>query len=335
MISIPRLVPAQGADEGSSNDSLLKESALERKLAGMMQLDHCVTTGFARNALFLLLKALDLPAKSEIILPAFTCSILEVVIRLAGHCPVPVDAEKGGVNIDPDLIRKALSKKTRAIIVVHTYGIAASIGPICEIARSNGCFVIEDISHSLFVTSGDRMLGCYGDFALLSLTKKIRNFEGGAVCSNNSEVIAAIRSLRQEYYIPREWSWQSVGDRFLRYAGSSWEAGFSFSSLLMLKALDLCNDLFFKGNYGLTLDPSGFRMHTLPARIALGKLGGVRARAGQLHYRAGIPSAGKSLQRCCSFRTWRNPHEPGLFPRADFLYENYRVFSRIIRFNRD
>ena len=109
--------------------------ALERKLAELAPLKHFVATGFARNGLFLLARALGWDASAEIIIPAFTCPVIRHTIESAGAMPVPVDAEPDGLNIDADLIEKAITDKTRAVYVVHTYGTAAHMERICAVAK--------------------------------------------------------------------------------------------------------------------------------------------------------------------------------------------------------
>ncbi|HQL84020.1 MAG TPA: aminotransferase class I/II-fold pyridoxal phosphate-dependent enzyme, partial [Spirochaetota bacterium] len=170
--------------------------ALERKLAELAPLKHFVATGFARNGLFLLARALGWDASAEIIIPAFTCPVIRHTIESAGAMPVPVDAEPDGLNIDADLIEKAITDKTRAVYVVHTYGTAAHMERICAVAKRHNLAVIEDVAHAPFYRYRGRQLGTWGDFAVYSFTKKLVNYEGGAIGTNDT---AAFREMMRRY----------------------------------------------------------------------------------------------------------------------------------------
>ena len=115
---------------------------LEKKLSELMPLKHFLATGFSRNSLFLLIKAYGWEKGREIIIPAFTCPVIPKTIELSGMTPVPVDSESDGLNIDPDLVCSAITEKTCAIYVVHTYGTPAKIDKIVAIAREKGLIVM-------------------------------------------------------------------------------------------------------------------------------------------------------------------------------------------------
>jgi len=333
--------------------------ALERKLAELAPLKHFVATGFARNGLFLLARALGWDASAEIIIPAFTCPVIRHTIESAGAMPVPVDAEPDGLNIDADLIEKAITDKTRAVYVVHTYGTAAHMERICAVAKRHNLAVIEDVAHAPFYRYRGRQLGTWGDFAVYSFTKKLVNYEGGAIGTNDTAAFREMMRLRDQYQAARPAFFTGLIDSYVRLVGSWWESGFSTASLCLMKLNDLVNRIAFRGAYGIGIDPGRFMPGDTAGRITVRRLDALKEAAvnDDARFRAfrqgmggiiglhGIHQYGEDTLpryftgsvrnrggwlRLLSFRTWRNCNTPGDFPRADYLFASHRVFSKAI-----
>lgn len=135
---------------------------------------HHLASGYAfafwkgRAALYAILKALDIKSGDEIILPAFTCVVVPNTILAAGARPVYVDIKPDDYNIDLEQIERAITSRTRAIIVQHTFGLPAAVDRICEIAAERGVFVIEDCAHALGTTYLGKPLGTFGNAAFFS-----------------------------------------------------------------------------------------------------------------------------------------------------------------------
>jgi len=331
---------------------------LQEKLAALLPLRHFIVTGFSRNGLFLLIKALRLSSSDEIIIPAFTCSIIRHTIEESGVKPVPVDAEDNGLNIDPEKIKKSITSRTKMIYVVHTYGTAAQIDAICSIAKKYNLLVIEDLAHAPFALYKGKPLGTYGDFAVLSFTKKNINFEGGAIGTNNTSIYAKMVMLQREYDRKRSYSLDFIIDNTVRLVGSWWESKFSLVSLFWMKFNDFLNVVLYKGAYGIKIDKMRFTASEGSCRTTLRQLDMLFKKYREnktdyikykdningicmydLHqeesdtrpfYFTGALMKQSWLLRLLSFRTWRNCNEPGLYPRADYLHNNYRIFAKFI-----
>ncbi|MBN2158251.1 MAG: aminotransferase class I/II-fold pyridoxal phosphate-dependent enzyme [Spirochaetes bacterium] len=309
---------------------------LEERLEDLIPLKHFIITGFARNGLFLLVKACKWE-KAEIIVPAFTCSIIRHTIEEAGAVPVPVDSEDNGINIDPRKIERAITPLTRALYVVHTYGTAAQIEAIAAIAKKHRLMLIEDLAHAPFALYNDKPLGTFGDFAILSFTKKIINYEGGSIGTNNTTVYKKMLLLQKEYQRSRSISLNFFIDNYVRLVGSWWETKFSPAALLLMKLNDIINVVIHKGAYGIKIDHERFHPSTTACRITIRQLDSLFKKyrdedktASQKQYFTGTVMEQNRLYRLLSFRTWRNSNSPGLYPRADYLYSNYRIFSKAI-----
>ena len=343
----------------AARETLHPALALERRLSELVPLKHFVATGFARNGLFLLARALGWDDTTEVLVPAFTCPVIRHAVEATGAQAVPVDAEADGLNLDPVLAEKAVTGRTKAIYVVHTYGTAARMEQICALAKRHGLVVIEDVAHAPFHRYRGRQLGTWGDFAIYSFTKKTVNYEGGAVGTNDTAAYNALVALREQ--CQREGAITPAGiiDGYVRLVGSWWESGFSIVALGLMKLNDLANRIIFRGAYGIGIDPGKFMPGRTASRVTLRQLDALSdaAAGSDARYRAfressigairiyGAPrdaadtlpryftgslERSGALMKLISFRTWRNGNARGEFPRADHLYEHYRVFSKAI-----
>ncbi|MDY6933084.1 MAG: aminotransferase class I/II-fold pyridoxal phosphate-dependent enzyme [Spirochaetota bacterium] len=337
----------------------MERDRLEKRLCCLMSLKHFVLTGYARNGLYLLIKALGWDHNTEIITPAFTCSIIPKTIEKAGVRPIPIDSEEAGLNIDPQKLEKAITMNTKAIYVIHTYGTAARIDEICAIANEHNLIVIEDLAHSLFSYYKGKQLGTYGDFALLSFTKKIINFEGGAIGTNNTTIYENMLSIQNSYTKYRFFTFNDIVNNITRIIGSIWESKFYSIALVLMKMMDISDKVFYNGQYGLDVDSRKFFMHEIAKRITLMQLDSLFIRNKDRKknsdyvdfirkfskvmkfpdlnqnsndtlplYNVGIIKK-NPLNSFFSFRTWFNNYEFGRYPRADYLYSNLRIFANM------
>jgi len=133
----------------------------------------------------------DVRAGDEVILPSFTfVSCANAVIRAGGR-PVFADIDPRTLNLDPASVERAITPRTRAIIVVHYAGAAADLDALGALAERHGLRIIEDAAHALGARSAGRPLGTIGDFGCFSFhgTKDVVCGEGGAlVCRDERDV---------------------------------------------------------------------------------------------------------------------------------------------------
>ncbi|NIA09598.1 MAG: hypothetical protein GWP10_07690, partial [Nitrospiraceae bacterium] len=152
-----------------------------------------------RSSLLTILKSLDLPANSQVLLQAFTCNAAVNPILWAGLKPVFVDVDQS-FNVSPeDLENKIkLAENPKVLMVQHTFGWPARMDKILSIAKKYNLIVIEDCAHSLGAKYQDKKIGTFGDFAFFSFgrDKIISSVYGGAVLINNPKYR---QSFQQEY----------------------------------------------------------------------------------------------------------------------------------------
>ncbi|MBA7517204.1 GDP-perosamine synthase [subsurface metagenome] len=150
--------------------------------------------------LFLGLLALDLPRGSEIIIPSFTFFASASSAVFAGLTPVFVDVNRETYNLDVELVEKAITPETRAIMPVHIYGQACEIDAVMDIARKHDLMVIEDAAQGFGVSYNGRHTGTFGDVAMISFfaDKTITTGEGAVVLTQREDIYQRLRMLRNQ-----------------------------------------------------------------------------------------------------------------------------------------
>lgn len=159
---------------------------------------HLTTSG--TSALEMACMLVDIGPGDEVIVPSYTFSSTANAIVLFGGVPVFVDIRPDTKNIDEQKIEAAITKKTKAIMVVHYAGIGCEMDKIMEIARNHGLFVIEDAAQGVDSLYNDRYLGTIGDVGCYSFheTKNYSMGEGGGISINNEELIARGDIIREK-----------------------------------------------------------------------------------------------------------------------------------------
>lgn len=149
-------------------------------------------------ALHLAVKALGLGPKDEVIVPAFTMMSPVFALLYERVKPKLVDVDKKYWVVTPDSISRAVSKKTKAILIVHLYGNPVAMDEVKEIADKHGLFIIEDCAEALGSTYKGKKVGTFGDVSCFSFfaNKLITCGEGGMVCTSNDEIADKVSQYR-------------------------------------------------------------------------------------------------------------------------------------------
>ncbi len=182
--------------------------AFEQEFAQFLGGGHVRTcsTEYGRMALYFILKALDLPAGSEIIVPAFTFWVVPEIARVAGLTPVFADVDPTTFTLSPAAVARAITPKTRAILPTHLYGLACDMDPILELAQQHNLKVIEDCAHSLGATYKGRMVGTLGDGSFFSFQafKPLNTYGGGLGWVKDAEIARKVGELADAEQWPDE-----------------------------------------------------------------------------------------------------------------------------------
>jgi perosamine synthetase len=177
-----------------------KLDEFENALAKYVGVSEAVAVSSGTTALHLCLRALGVGEGDEVILPSFAFIAVANAVRYVGAIPVFVDIDPITLNLDYQKIEAAISPRTRAILVVHTFGYPAAMKEILEIARSHKLYLIEDACEALGAEYDGRKAGSFGDVAIFGFypNKQITTGEGGAVVTRNDGLASHFRMLRNQ-----------------------------------------------------------------------------------------------------------------------------------------
>jgi dTDP-4-amino-4,6-dideoxygalactose transaminase len=173
--------------------------AFETEFAAYCGATDSVGVGNGLEALFLILQAYGIGAGDEVLVPASTFIATWLAVHHTGAKPVPVEIQENTSNLDPDRIQAAVTSRTKAIIAVHLYGQPADMDAIRAIAARNSLRVIEDAAQAHGAKYKGLRSGVLADAASFSFypTKNLGALgDGGAVVSNDYQLIEAVRRLR-------------------------------------------------------------------------------------------------------------------------------------------
>lgn len=174
-----------------------KVAAFEQAFAERHQVTHALATTSCTTALHLILVAMGIGPGDEVIVPAFTWVATANVVIYCGATPVFADVDPLTNNISPEEIARRLTAKTKAIIVVHLFGLCADMDAIREVVPQH-IKIIEDAACAAGASYKGVSAGALGDAAAFSFhpRKSITTGEGGMVTTNKSELADIINKLR-------------------------------------------------------------------------------------------------------------------------------------------
>ena len=212
----------------------------ERKLEQKFQRRFAILTNSGSSANLLAYAALELEKGDEVITSALAFPTTVNPIIQMGQTPVFIDSEPGTYNINTDQLEKAMSSRTRAIVVAHFLGNPANMDAITEFARENKLSIIEDCCDAAGAKYGGKPVGSFSAASTYSFypAHQITTGEGGAVLTDNPGIAKRVRSLR-------DWGrdcWCKPGENDTcgkRFAGS-WDHKYTYSRIgWNLKSTDI------------------------------------------------------------------------------------------------
>lgn len=171
----------------------------EKRFAEAHQVKHCFAVSSGTDGNHLALWSLGIGPGDEVIIPANTFIATAWGATLNGATPVFVDCDKDNYNINPDKIEAAITKKTKAIVVVHLYGQPADMDRLKTIADENNLYLVEDCAQSHFAEYKGKRTGSFGITASFSFYpgKNLGAYgEGGAVTTNDDKIARKIQMMR-------------------------------------------------------------------------------------------------------------------------------------------
>jgi dTDP-4-amino-4,6-dideoxygalactose transaminase len=191
-------------------------AAFEQEVAKLCGVAHGIGVASGTDALILALRACGVQSGDEVVLPAFTFVATGSAVSALGAKPVFADIRPETYNVDPAEFERRVTPRTRAIMVVHLYGLPADMDPIRAFAKSRKLPVIEDNAQAIGASYKGIRTGSLGDAACFSFypTKNLGAYgDAGLVTTNSAELAARIRTLRNHgqtgKYLSAEPGWNS------------------------------------------------------------------------------------------------------------------------------
>ena len=200
---IPHSRPTLGEEEAQAAARVVASGQLaegpqtahfEREFAAFLGQPHAIAASSGTAALHLVLAAMGIGPGDEVILPSFVCSALLNAVNYTGAEAVLADIEAATLNMDPLDAARRLSRRTKALIVPHMFGLPADLDRLLEL----GVPIIEDCAQSVGAFHGSRPLGSRGRAAVFSFyaTKVLAAGEGGMVVTSDRELADRVRDLK-------------------------------------------------------------------------------------------------------------------------------------------
>lgn len=206
---IPHSKPTLSEEDASavagviSSGYISQGSAVEKfesDMSGYIGVKGAAAVSSGTAALHLSLIALGVKEGDDIAIPSYVCPALLNAVNYIGANPLLIDIGYDSYNISPSDLKRRLTKKTKAVIAPHIFGLPADIEEILNI----GIPVIEDCAQSIGASYKGKKVGSFGDCAILSFyaTKVMTTGEGGMVLSNSDRILEKIRGLREYDHKP-------------------------------------------------------------------------------------------------------------------------------------
>jgi dTDP-4-amino-4,6-dideoxygalactose transaminase len=211
----------------------------EQKFANYLGVKHAFSVSNGTAALHIANLALNIKSGDEVIVPSLTFVATANSILYTGAKPIFADVEsQHNFSISPERIKEKITKKTKAILVVHYAGYPCNMAQIRDIAKENKLFIIEDDAHAPGSEFSGKKLGTIGDIGCFSFfsNKNLVTGEGGMIVTNNDELAEKIKKRRSHGMTSLSWD---------RYKGHAFSydvttLGYNYRSNEIASALGLC-----------------------------------------------------------------------------------------------
>jgi perosamine synthetase len=194
----------------SSNGPFI--SKFEASIAGCTNTRHAIATCNGTVALHLALTGLGVGPGDEVIVPSLTFVATANAVGYCGASPVFADSTRDTWCLSVESVARMLSPRTRAVIPVHLYGHPCDMGPLLELARQHGLWIIEDCAEALGATYQSRPVGSFGIVSTFSFygNKLVTTGEGGMVVTDDEALAERLRLLRGQGMDPQRRYWHPL-----------------------------------------------------------------------------------------------------------------------------
>ncbi len=233
----------------------------EKKFAEFIGTKYALTTSNGTTALHLALASLGIKSEDEVIIPDLTFVATANAVTYTGAKPVMLDVEADTWCIDPESIKRAIRKKTKAIIPVHLYGHSADMDEINKIAKEYGLYVIEDAAEAHGAEYKGEKVGSLSDCGVFSFygNKIITTGEGGMITTDSKELCEKAKYLRDHAMSKEKRYWHTeIG---YNYRITNLQAALGVAQLERIDELIAKKRKIFKWYKNLLSDLEGIKLN--------------------------------------------------------------------------
>ncbi|CAG1006130.1 partial GDP-perosamine synthase, partial [Anaerolineae bacterium] len=184
----------ESRDDAEKNSVILE---FEEKFAKLVGAGSASSFASGRMAFYALMEVLGISEGDEVILTAFTCSVMPNAVMKRGASPIYADMDRDTFGSSASAIQKVMTSKTRLIVAQHSFGIPCDIEPIIQLAKERGIFVVEDCAIALDSSLAGIKVGNWGDAAIFSTdhSKPLNTIIGGLLYTRNSKIHEKVERL--------------------------------------------------------------------------------------------------------------------------------------------
>src|SRR6202167_3944810 len=210
----------------------------EAAVATYVSLPHAVAVSSGTAGLHLCMRAMGIGEGDEVIVPSFAFIAAANAIRYERATPVLADIDPTTLNIDPQRMEEAITPRTRAVLVVHNFGVPADISTILEIAERHGLLVIEDACEAIGAEHRGRKAGSMGHAGIFAFypNKQITTGEGGMVVTPDADLARRMRALRNHGRYDSD-SWFEHAELGFNYRLSEMQCAMGLTQLARVDAI--------------------------------------------------------------------------------------------------
>ena len=201
----------------SANYELTREN-FENKVADFSGSRYAVLCSSGRTALLYSLLALGIKAGHEVVIPDYSCQILPVTVFCTGAKPIFCDINRNTIALSLANFSKILNRNTKAVILIHPFGIPVDPTPFLEITQEKGIALVEDAAQALGASIRGKKTGSFGDVGILTFNKFIDVNSGAAAITDSQEIAKKMKLIRQT--LETKSYFTSMSYRMLKFLGS-------------------------------------------------------------------------------------------------------------------
>jgi perosamine synthetase len=176
-------------------------ASYESQMKHFVGTDHCASFGFARTAFWTLLKALELPQESKVILPSITIKAMLDIVLHQGHIPIFVDTDPLTGSVDLDSLKKLVREEPKVILLTYLFGVVPNMTEIMSVLKDSSAYIVEDFSQCLNGEFDGKKIGTFGHASILSTSavKTLDTYGGGLLFTNDSKLFEKVINIRHQF----------------------------------------------------------------------------------------------------------------------------------------